>query len=115
MGTENEVAINVAAFSHTEQTHTVTTHTEHNVKNPNGEWRKGACGCFDNMGICLTTCCVPCVPFHFIQRHLQKRGAIGNALIFSILFALAYSIPFILNVMTTLYDGSVKPKSLTCV
>ena len=52
------------------------------------KWRKGYFSCFSDLGICASVTFLPCVPFHFLVKHLEKRGAISNALTLSIIFTL---------------------------
>ena len=73
-----------------------------------GEYRSGILSCLPpKLTRCLTTCFVPCLPFHFIMQHLKRRGlwfdsCDGWAWLYSILFTLAVLVLYTVNVFTYL-------------
>ena len=71
---------------------TIPFGNEQTLNQDNNKWRRGYFSCFSNLGICASGF-LPCITFHFLVKHLEKRGAISNALTLSILFAVCVIIP----------------------
>uniref|UniRef100_A0A7S0WN92 Uncharacterized protein n=1 Tax=Chlamydomonas leiostraca TaxID=1034604 RepID=A0A7S0WN92_9CHLO len=50
---------------------------------PQGVFSSGLCSCFDDMGSCIITCCVPCVTYgQNVERLQNGSGFFGACLLY---------------------------------
>lgn len=48
-------------------------------------WSTGCCDCFDDCGICFTTCCVPCITYGQIAQAHRGGDFVGPCLVYTTL------------------------------